>query len=117
MLLSAIKHQNYDKLESLCEEQLTLAIASKVYELGVLEGHKFDVKGDLERKDDVTIINHFFVKNVQLQRKLNPCLSGLKVVTSGPNEITYVDKAEAGDDAAELEGAERDMVELEEMLE
>lgn len=42
-LLKAIKNQNYDTLDLLCEERLTKVIAAKVYELGHLQKYKFDV--------------------------------------------------------------------------
>ena len=41
-LLQAIEEQNYEKIELLCDEALTEAIGAKIYELGHLEGFKFN---------------------------------------------------------------------------
>ena len=47
LLLKAITTQNYEQLESLTEEKLTLALAAQIYELSVLKGLSFDTESDL----------------------------------------------------------------------
>ena len=47
LLLKAITTQNYEQLESLTEEKLTLAIAAQMYELNVIKGYTFDCNVDI----------------------------------------------------------------------
>ena len=100
LLLKAITTQNYEQLESLTEEKLTLALAAQIYELSVLQGMSFDTESDLmtildqsssnsndQKKDErqnnkkrviadqVNIVNHMFVRNCSIRRSENPCLS------------------------------------------
>ena len=88
MLLKAITTQNYESLESLTEENLTKTIAAQMYELAVLKGYTFDCNADLMRileqsteskeltaADEFKIVNHIFLRNCQVARQENECLS------------------------------------------
>ena len=88
MLLKAITTQNYESLESLTEENLTKTIAAQMYELAVLKGYTFDCNADLMRileqsaeskeltaADEFRIVNHIFLRNCQVARQENECLS------------------------------------------
>ena len=73
-LLRAIKAQNYDQLELLCEDNLTQALAAKVYELCHIKKYRIEI-GDSKPGDHVKVMNHFFIKNVNVDRARNLCLS------------------------------------------
>lgn len=102
LLLKAITTQNYEQLEMLTEEKLTMALGAQIYELSVLNGHTFDCNTDLmaildplsSRKgakkeqsksgrvvaDQISIVNHVFVRNCAITRSENPCLSSYQLV-------------------------------------
>lgn len=62
-----------------------------MYELSILKGYSYDCDSDLmslidpsqkaaadssnKRKDEVSIVNHIFVRNCSIDRRENPCLS------------------------------------------
>ena len=96
-LLKAICNFSYEKLELLCEDQLTQALAAKMYELKELEGYEFKTTEESKTSEDqIEIVNHMFVRNMNLARKLNPCLSLYKVVctNSTSNEYCYMLKSD-----------------------
>ena len=99
-LLKAICNYRYEKLELLCEEQLTLAIAAKMYELRELQGYEFSTTEE-SKQDQIEIVNHLFIRNMSVIREINPCLSLYKVVCTNQrsNEYSYLLKTEESDDA------------------
>ena len=89
LLLKAITTQNYEQLETLTEEKLTMALAAQIYELSVLKECTFDCNTDLmaildphsaKNKEDeksksgrvvddqISIVNHVFVRNCSVVR-------------------------------------------------
>ena len=92
-LLYAIKNQNFEAIENLCEHNLTQELASKIYELQRFNNIQFRIANTEETKIDARIINHFYVIGMQIERNLNPSLNDLKMVTnqSGDNLI-YLNK-------------------------
>ena len=102
-MLKAICDHSYEKLELLCEEELTLAIAAKMYELRDLEGYEFTITEESKASEDqIEIVNHLLIRNMCLVRKSNPCLSQYKVVCtdSTANEYSYVLKTDASSDSS-----------------
>ena len=93
-LLRAICNHRYEKLEMLCEEQLTLALAARMYDLRELRGYEFSISKADKPKETVEIVNHFYIRNMDFSRDKNPCLSGFKVVCTkqSTNEYSYLEK-------------------------
>ena len=79
----------------LCEEQLTLAIAARMYELRELQGYEFSTTSEEQPKETVEIVNHFYIRNMHLDRDKNPCLSKFRLVCtkSTTNEYSYLEKS------------------------
>ena len=69
-LLAAIVSKSYEQLELLCEENLTEAVAASIYEVTEINKQTFGVVKN-GNEFSCEILNHFFVENMQLQRKLN----------------------------------------------
>ena len=67
-----------------------------MYELRELKGFEFSIADKEKPKESVEIVNHFYVRNMDLSRDKNPCLSNYKVICSKPstNEYSYVDKSQ-----------------------
>merc|ERR1712029_932670 len=96
-LLKAICNYSYENLELLCEERLTQAIAAKMYELKDLNGYEFATTEESKSSEDyIEIVNHIFIRNMNVVRNLNPCLSLYKVncTNAASNEYSYVLKAD-----------------------
>lgn len=105
LLLKAITTQNYEQLEMLTEEKLTLAIAAQMYEIQVLQNYTFDCNVDLmsildgsanaklkeegKRDDELKIVNHVFVRNCAVQRDQNPCLSQYQLTKLNLSAFDY----------------------------
>ena len=94
-LLKAIKNQNYDAIEALCEEKLTTEIGAKMYEHSKFNNVQFRIANeDLAKVESVEIINHFFVTGMSIDRSQNQSLNQLKMVTGkNKNYLHYVDKS------------------------
>ena len=87
-----------------------------MYELSVLKGYSFDCDSDLmslidpsqkaavadssnKRNDEVSIVNHIFLRNCSIDRRENPCLSNyqLNMVSLAAFDYTYEEKSRRGD--------------------
>ena len=66
-LLKAIANDNYESLETLCEETLLVELAAKIYEYEKYKNLQFHVKDHVDPPSyDLQIINHFYVKNMSV---------------------------------------------------
>lgn len=63
--------KSFEKLEMLCEANLTQAIAASVYEQTQIHGHTLRVSEPLKPVFNAQIINHFMVHNAALERAKN----------------------------------------------
>ena len=86
-------------------------MAAKLYELKKLEGYQFqrtqkteegsegDQEFDTPNDFEVEIVNHMFIKNMDIVRKNNPCLSQyqLECTDRGTNEYSYIKKSKFED--------------------
>jgi len=90
-LLRAISTDNYDAIDALCEETLTLELAAKIYEFEKHRKVQFRVASPAS-PIELDIINHFYVSNMSINRKENPSLSDFKMVTKKRNWIEYIPK-------------------------
>ena len=70
-LLTAIYERNFDRLEILCEGELTEALAACIYEQTVIQNNRFEIQKAKEEVYDITVVNHFHVHNVKVERALN----------------------------------------------
>jgi hypothetical protein len=87
-LLKAIANDNYEALETLCEETLLLEFAAKIYEYEKYRNIQFRVKDSSEKPTyEIQVINHFYVKNMSINRKDNPSLKDFKMIPTLKNEI------------------------------
>ena len=114
-LLQAIKNNNYEAIESICEENLTLEIAAKMYEFQKFSNLQFrvanddgidqdSIEGNLSQKRkkmkktkelvsiDANIVNHFYVHGMDIDRSKNESLEKFKMMTKSTNHLHYVDK-------------------------
>lgn len=88
-----------------------------MYELKELEGYEFRTTEESKSSEDqIEIVNHMFVRNMNIARKHNPCLSLYKLVCTNPtsNEYSYVLKTDELDDDSKL--ADQTLEKLEYML-
>jgi hypothetical protein len=81
-LLNAIKNQNFESLEHLCEPNLTTELAAKIYEHTAFHGIQMRIVGQKE-EIEVDIINHFYVTGMDIDRKLNANLQDYRMVERG----------------------------------
>ena len=97
-LLKAIANDNYESLETLCEETLLVELAAKIYEYEKYKNVQFRVKDQSDPPSyDLQIINHFYVKNMSVQRKENPSLKDFKMLPTLNNIVEYVPKNRSSD--------------------
>ena len=93
-LVNAIKNQNFEAIENLCEHNLTQEVASSMYELQKFHNIQFRILNQEYEKDIyANIINHFYIVGMEIERKENPNLNQLKMVRNqGGDRLIYVDK-------------------------
>ncbi|CDW77538.1 UNKNOWN [Stylonychia lemnae] len=117
-LLRAIVNDNYDGIDSLCEQNLTIELAAKIYELEKHKGIQFRILNNTNDDEgaskkikrgvskagksnkiefDVEILNHFYVGNMSIDRELNPSLRDYKLIQKQPNWIDYIEKGSMED--------------------
>ena len=100
-LLKAIANDNYEALETLCEETLLLELAAKIYEYEKYRNIQFRIKDSPEHVGkptyDIQVINHFYVKNMSINRNENPSLKDFKMIPTLQNVVEYVPKNRSTD--------------------
>jgi hypothetical protein len=70
--LTAISSKSYERLEILCEDELTEAIAACIYDQSVIQENQFQIHKPAKNEVyDIRVLNHFFLHNVQVTRSLN----------------------------------------------
>ena len=69
-LLNAITSDNYEALETLCEETFLVELAAKIYEYEKFGNIQFRIKEHASTGShfEFQVINHFFVRNMSIQR-------------------------------------------------
>ena len=65
-----------------------------MYELRELKGFEFSITNQDQPKETVEIVNHFYIRNMHLERDKNSCLSKYRLVCtkSSTNEYSYLEK-------------------------
>lgn len=106
-LLNAITSDNYESLESLCEPNLTLELAAKMYEFEKHLGIQFRAinapsssNNQKKKSDDINeikVLNHFYISGMDIDRSQNPSLKDYKMVQRRSNWIEYVRKGSLRD--------------------
>ena len=80
-LLKAITSDNYEALEILCESAILMELAAKMYEFEKYKGIQFRIaKSNFKSEYEIQVLNHFYVKNVSINRSENPTLKNYKMV-------------------------------------
>lgn len=82
-LLKAISNDSYEALETLCEETLLEELAAKIYELEKFHNVQFRIISNSQGKSsdiDINIINHFYIRNMSVNRAENPSLKNYQLV-------------------------------------
>jgi hypothetical protein len=111
-LIRAVANDNYEVIDQLCEQRLTIELAAKIYEFEKYKGVQFRLINDTNRLEDkkktkvkgvhdgklvqpiyeVQVLNHFYVSNMSIDREKNPSLRDFKMVQKAQNWIDYVRK-------------------------
>ena len=95
-LLNGIKNNNYEAIESICEESLTTEIAAKMFEHQKFNDIQFRVLND-RTEVSASIINHFYIYGMNIDRQVNESLDQFKMVTKNKNELHYIKKEDIED--------------------
>jgi hypothetical protein len=100
-LLQAVESGNYEAIESICEEGLTLELAAKIYEFSKFKNAFFKVLCP-DSPVKISILNHFHISNAFVDRKKNPPLEEFEQVRVSSNHLRY-ERKEAEDKNSEQE--------------
>ena len=71
-----------------------MELAAKMYEFEKYKGIQFRIaKSNFKSEYEIQVLNHFYVKNVSINRSENPTLKNYKMVQKSLNQIEYVAKS------------------------
>lgn len=80
----------YENIEQICEDQLTNEMGAKIFEYTKFKDCQFRVVGD-PKQTEMQIINHYFIKGMNMDRSKNPSLNQFKMIEKG-NVLRYISK-------------------------
>lgn len=69
-----------------------LELAAKIYEYEKFRNVQFRLKHGDPAHFDIQVLNHFYVKNMSIERKENPSLKDFKMVPLKKNVLEFVRK-------------------------
>jgi hypothetical protein len=71
-----------------------MELAAKIYEYEKFGNIQFRIKDHQEPcQFEFQVLNHFYVRNMSIQRSQNPSLKDYKMLPTGKNTLEFVNKA------------------------
>jgi hypothetical protein len=73
-----------------------MELAAKIYEFEKFGNIQFRIKDHQDSSKtqfEFQVLNHFYVRNMSIQRSQNPSLKDYKMLPTGKNTLEFVNKA------------------------